>query len=312
MGVWGVGLYSGDFAMDLRSTIKAVARLPYDAEKLVDILCQTQPTAAHNSADEEHTAFWLVVADQFAKRGIACERVRDKAIEIIDTGRDQAMLARLGMNPAGLKARGKMLEELRARIAAPASTSTPRTVLKKPQAFVMSVGDVIVYPTRGGKPINPYYPSKERDLHWMKAASNLREHGWSALVIVDRGRAFDFLAWYRPLTVSTATTEKPALAALAAGVSWKLARPGTCSPVHFKRMELEKIGALPVDNDKLRNLFGKLWPGTVQAINDISICNQLNVGTPIPRFATRQPREAINYMRRGVSTILSLEQILSR
>lgn len=311
MGVWGVGLYSGDFAMDLRGTIKAVARLPFDADQLVDILCQTESTAANNPDDEDHTAFWLVVADQFAKRGIACERVRDKALEIISTGRDLAMLARLGMDPAGLRARGKMLEALRVVIAAPPSHK-PRTVLKKPQAFVMNVGDVLVYPTRGGKPINPYYPSKERDLHWMKAASNLREHGWSAFVLVDRGRAFDFLAWYRPLTVSTATVEKPALATLSAGVSWKLAWPGTCSSVHFKRMELEPLGTLPVDRDKLQRLFGKLWPGTRQAISDISICNELNVGAPIPRFATRQPREAVNYMRRGVSTILSVEQILSR
>ena len=38
MGVWGAGLYSGDFAMDLRSTIGAVARLPFDNDKLLDIL----------------------------------------------------------------------------------------------------------------------------------------------------------------------------------------------------------------------------------------------------------------------------------
>ncbi|HEV2495884.1 MAG TPA: hypothetical protein VG204_22870 [Terriglobia bacterium] len=311
MGVWGVGLYSGDFAMDLRGTIKAVARLPFDADQLVDILCQTEPTAANHPDDEDHTAFWLVVAHQFAKRGIACERVRDKALEIIDAGRDLAMLAKLGMDPSGLEARGKMLAVLRVVIAAPPS-SKPRTVLKKPQAFVMNVGDVFVYPTRGGKCINAYAPSKARDLCWAKDGVVLKEDGWSVFLIVDRGRAFDFLAWYRPLKVSTATVEKPTLAALNAGVSWKLAWPGTCSPVHFKRLELERIGTLPVDSDKLRSLFGKLWPGTRQAISDISICNELNVGAPIPRFATRQPREAVNYMRRGVSTILSIEQILAR
>ena len=35
MGRWGTGLYSGDFAMDLRSTIRAVARLPFSADRLV-------------------------------------------------------------------------------------------------------------------------------------------------------------------------------------------------------------------------------------------------------------------------------------
>jgi len=311
VGVWGVGLYSGDFAMDLRGTVRAVARLPFDADQLVDILCQSEPGAASHPDDEDHSTFWLVVADQFAKRGIACERVRDQALEIIDTGRDLAMLAKLGMNPAGLKARGKMLAALRVVIAAP-PRSKPRTVLKKPQAFLMEVGDVLVYPTRGGKCINAYAPTRARDIGWVKDGVVLKADGWSALVIVDRGRAFDFLAWYRFLTVATATVEKPTLATLRAAASWKLARAGTCSPVHFKRLELESLGTLPVDSDKLRSLFPGLRPGTYSAINDISICNDLSVGAPIPRFATRQPRDAINFVRRGVSTILSIEQILSR
>ena len=68
MGLWGTGLYSSDFAMDLRSTVGAVARLPFDGDRLVEILSETEPTAAGNPDDEQHTTFWLVVADQFAKR----------------------------------------------------------------------------------------------------------------------------------------------------------------------------------------------------------------------------------------------------
>ena|SRR2546428_3727841 len=84
MGVWGTGLYSGDFAMDLRATIGAVARLPFDRDRLVEILCETEPAAANNPNDEEHTTFWLIVAAQFAKRRIVCDRVRDTAFRIID------------------------------------------------------------------------------------------------------------------------------------------------------------------------------------------------------------------------------------
>ena len=91
MGVWGTGLYSGDFALDLRSTVSAVARLPFDGDKLSDILCGTEPGAANNSDDEEHTIFWLVIADQFAKRSITCDRARDKALAIIEDGNDLAM-----------------------------------------------------------------------------------------------------------------------------------------------------------------------------------------------------------------------------
>jgi len=51
VGVWGTGVYSGDFAMDLRSIISAVARLPFEGDKLVDILCETDPRAASNPHD---------------------------------------------------------------------------------------------------------------------------------------------------------------------------------------------------------------------------------------------------------------------
>jgi hypothetical protein len=122
MGIWGTGLYSGDFAMDLRSTISAVSRLPFDPGRLVEILCETEPTAANNRNDEEHTTFWLILADQFAKRGIAYKPVRDRALQIIDGFEDQAMLEKLGATPVDIRHRRKVLLELRARIA-----STPIT-----------------------------------------------------------------------------------------------------------------------------------------------------------------------------------------
>src|SRR5215471_12878899 len=112
MGIFGAGLYSGDFALDLRSTARAVLRLPFDPDKLVDVLSGTEP-AANNSSDEDHTTFWLVVADQFAKRGIACDRVRTKALAIIDTGADIAMLEKLGMKASELRKRQMILNELR-------------------------------------------------------------------------------------------------------------------------------------------------------------------------------------------------------
>src|SRR4051794_25578820 len=116
MGVWGTGLYSGDFAKDLSSAVRAVAQLPFEGERLAELLCSVEPSAANNAADEDHTTFWLVVADQFAKRGIVCERVRRRALEIIDGGEDIATLSRLGLDGAGLKNRGKILGELREKI----------------------------------------------------------------------------------------------------------------------------------------------------------------------------------------------------
>ena len=80
-----------------------------------------------------------------------------------------------------------------------------------------------------------------------------------------RGRAFDFLSWYRPLTVVGATAYKPAVPQLRGEVPWRLGQAGTCSGLHFKRMELEKIGTVPIDDDNFRRLFPNLRPGIAQA-----------------------------------------------
>ena len=79
MGAWGTGLYSGDFALDVRAVVAAVARVPLDEDEMVKALCVTEKSAAENPADEDHAIFWLVLADQIEKRGIFSARVRDAA-----------------------------------------------------------------------------------------------------------------------------------------------------------------------------------------------------------------------------------------
>ncbi|HEX5411274.1 MAG TPA: hypothetical protein VFZ27_05380 [Terriglobia bacterium] len=311
MGVFGAGLYSGDFAMDLRSTVSAVARLPHGGDKLVQILCESEPAAANNPDDEDHTTFWLVAADQFAKRAIKCERVRDKALAIIDSGTDLAMLGKLGMNPSGLRKRQKMLLELRERITAPATPRRPRPVIKKPQTLLMDVGDVLVYPTFGGRCRNPYFASKEQDRMGTMTPAWTRD-GWSAMVIIDCGRAFDFLAWYRPITICRARPQKPTLDELRGEVLWRLARPGTCSQVHFRRMEFQKIGALPIDPDKLRQAFPGMRPGARAAVSDISIANGVSVAPYVPEVLMPNPGAPVNYSRgKPYPTLLGIGQILS-
>lgn len=309
--VWGAGLYSGDFAMDLRSAVSAVARLPFDSNKLVDILSKSDPAAANNPDDVDHTTFWLVVADQFAKRAIVCDRARDKALAIIESGMHIAMLEKLGMNPSDLRKRRKVLEEVRARITAPSASNRQRPVLKKPQAFLMDVGDVFAYPTFGGRCINPYIVSRDLDRSGATTPA-WKQDGWSAMVIVGRGRAFDFLSWYRPLTISIATVQKPTLEELRGEVLWRLAQAGTCSAVHFKRMEFEKIGVLAIDDDKLRRSFPDMQPGTFQAIDDISIGNAVSVGPYVPAVKMPRPGEPLNLsLGRPYPTILGIAQILS-
>ena len=287
MGVWSTGLYAGDFALDLRSTVGAVAKLPFDSDRLLGILCESEPGAAQRMDDPDHATFWLVVADQFAKRGIESKRANEMALEIIDSGRDLAMLEKLGMQAADLRKRKKVLEEVRARIVAPLVRTKPRETMKQPQALLMSTGDVMAYPTFGGRCRNPYFVDQDKD-RMGSATLPWRADSWAAMVIVDCGRAFDFLAWYRPLTVVTAMAEKPDLATLRGEMIWKLGRPGTSTASHFKRMGFEKIGSVDLDQEKLKACFGIFRPGTSAAVSDISIANQVSVA-PYSRERIAQP-----------------------
>jgi len=307
MGVFGTGLYSGDFAMDLRSTVRAVLRLPFEADKLVDILSETEPTAANNATDDEHTTFWLVVADQFARRGVACDRVSERALAIIDGGTDIAALERRGMKPADLRKRRGALDELRTRIATLAPVES-RKVMRKPEPLLMEVGDVLVYPTCDGSNINPYFRSKEQNVHYTKnGRAPWMQNGWGAAVILDCGRAFDFFAWYRPAALAETRSEKPTPESLRGGMLWVLRSPGTCSASHFKRMELEKIASLPIDREKAQAVFPRRFGSGVSAtVQDLSIANGLKSvppGTAIPNPDGRE--------RWRSPTLSEIEQVLS-
>ena len=301
MGVWGTGLYSGDFAMDLRSTIAALLRLPFDPERIVAIACEVEPSAASDPKDEEHTTFWLVLADQFAKRGVSSDRVRTKALAILDSREDLTLMAKLGMNGTDLRRRETKLHELRSRIVTASSSGKPRNTLRSPQPLLMERGDVLVYPTCAGRCINPYFPSKEQDGRWT-------QDGWGAMTIIDCGRAFDFLAWYRATTIAYAVAERPTLDLLSGSeVLWRFGRPGTCSASHFRKMELQKIGRFAVDQEKLKNVFPILKPGISAAVQDISIANSMNAVPNVQSWAIPKPGEP---SKGRAPTTLGIRQIL--
>jgi len=218
------------------------------------------------------------------------------------------------MSPSDLRKRKKMLDELHARLIAP-PVSKSRPVLKAPQPFLMEIGDVFVYPTCTGGCINPYFKSKEMHKFHHKDGSvswQWQQDGWAAMIAIDRGRAFEFLSWYRPLTIARATAEKPSLETLRQELLWKLSRPGTCTNTQIKRMEFEKIGVLPIDAARLQRAFPDMKPGTYHAVNDISIANGLHVGPALAERALARPGEVPN-RRAGQSypTIIGIAQILS-
>src|SRR5205085_6159954 len=109
--------------------IKSALRLPFDEDRIVDILSDSERRAAADPGSEDHTTFWLVLADQFEKRGVAHAPTREKAIAIIDRGDDLAMMEKLGMKRADLRKRAAKLVKLRTRLAAASGRSRPRTTI---------------------------------------------------------------------------------------------------------------------------------------------------------------------------------------
>ena len=292
MGAWGTGLYSGDFAADLRAVIAVVSRLPLDEEGLVESIRAAEKTAADNPADEDHTAFWLVVADQFEKRGIFSVRVRDTALAIIDGGNDAAIMQKLGMKPADLRKRAANLAELRARIVAQPMVSRPRKTMERPEPYVFDVGGVYAYPTRAGDPINPYMGPRYFD------RALWSPDGCGLMLIIGRGRAFDYLAWYQAVISIEVVPSIPNRTNIVEEIRWGLPIYGTCSPAHFRKIELEKIGVFPIDPARRDHFFPHLAQGTSYAIGDISIANNMEIKGRKVVHRWRRPDgklEQINY-----------------
>jgi len=271
MGVWGVGLYSSDFAQDLRGSVRAVARLPFEPQKLLELLCEAEPSAANNSGDSDHTIFWLTVADQFSRRAIECPYVRERALAIIDDGTDLAAMQALGMDDQSLGKRSAMLGELRTRIAAPVQTTESRAVLKAPQELLLHAGDVVTYPVCQGEPINPYLNRNSPLLR------DWRQDGWGAFVVAECGLVFEFLTWYRPLVICEPLVMEPRLDTLMEPRMWLLRNPGTLTARHASRMQVKSLGRVDIDAAKLSRCFSKRMSPISSVVSDISIANNVNV-----------------------------------
>jgi hypothetical protein len=86
MGTWGAALYDDDTASDLRNALAVVCKVPADGDRLLELLAEMYPQ--RDPADDDGALFWLVTADQFERRGIACAAVTATALSIIEQGTD--------------------------------------------------------------------------------------------------------------------------------------------------------------------------------------------------------------------------------
>lgn len=272
MGTWGPGLYANDLAKDLKSTIASVMKLPLEPRDLVSVLKESFPAQSHRAGDEEYTSFWLVVADQFHKHGVSDPDLFERAIGIVDSGMDLECPERQEMSASDRRKREIVLAELRERLTNPPPHKTRKT-LSKPQPLLMNTGDLVVFPRFiHGSCVNPY-----------SARWSHQQEAWGAACIVRCGHVFQYLAFYYPVVLTSRfdLSHKPSTSDLLTSGKWELRRPGTCSKLHFGRLQLEIIDRLTLDQKRVAAHFPQMRDGRYQAVNDISISNSLGAASGI-------------------------------
>lgn len=191
MGAWGEGLYDDDEACDVRDSIVLLSKMPGDGESILGLVLE-QFGRDENLDEDGCPTFWMVVADQFSKRGIECDRAMRLALAAMDIGADLADLEAKEMEPKGLKSRKKVHEKLREQILHP-KPSGSRRVPKSPPNLAVATGEIYSFPTMNGTGLNAWFSS------WEEAG--FEPNGWGSLIILEVGRVFDWFPWaaYTPL-----------------------------------------------------------------------------------------------------------------
>jgi hypothetical protein len=244
MGTWGASLYDDDDAADLKTTIALVCKVPGDGDHLLGILESVvgeldDPLGADG---EDAALFWLVVADQFERRSIACERATTMAMQIIQSGSSLEQLQGRDADAAFLKQRAKVLNELCDRLAAPRPVR-PRKAPGKAPEMVLQTGEVYAFQTMKGKTWHPYrLPGEDEFIG----------DAWGALVVLETGRAFEWLPWCAIASLNIDPASRPTFEqALSAPLITNPLTEGAGRFVprraHAKGLGLELLGKLTLD-----------------------------------------------------------------
>lgn len=240
MGTWGAALYDDDTASDLRDTVALVTRVPGNGERLLSLIRQVHGEV--DPEDEDAAIFWLVVADLFEKKGIACPEATAHALRIIESGQDLAACASRGADERFLKARGKVLLELAGRLRSPRPTKPPKRP-GKPPPLVLAEGQIHAFPTMSGSAWHPYR---------LDTAGPFVPDGWGALVVLATGRAFEWLPWVAITSLTVKGDVRPSLVDALDGRL--IHHPQTAGagrfipkPAHAKGLGLELLGTVDLD-----------------------------------------------------------------
>jgi hypothetical protein len=138
MGTWGTGIFDSDLARDVRGEWRDGILDGQDPSPLAQRLIDT--VAPDDSEPGEAAVFWIALAAAQAETGRLDPAIRDKTLQIIDSGADLALWTQEDATAA--KRRQKALESLASKLRGP--QPAPK-LLRRPKALgvAFDVGDVI-------------------------------------------------------------------------------------------------------------------------------------------------------------------------
>ncbi len=251
MGVWNWGLYGNDVTADLRNIFREIVRLPLDGAGL-DRELAALFAGPSSPEDGSYTSFCLAEADLFHTYGIEAPLVFARAEKILSTGKDLEVHRELGMAERDLGKRAAMLEQLGERLRQPNPKPRKRKILRQPEDWLFSDGEVVVYPTKEGYGANPYFTKRMME-GWA-------EDGWGMFVVLGAGYRYGHFAYYLILLLPRQGATMPDISALAAGREIPcVANLVELPRAHYPKMRLRSMGTLPILQEAIDSHF---LPGT--------------------------------------------------
>ena len=142
MGSWGAGISGNDTAMDLRYEYQA-AFYSFDVETALEKIDAYVRKEGFDESDAgEWCDYFYSLADFMWKKGILTETVKNRALEMIDSGFGLEIWEETGK--AALRERKKALEKFREKLCSPqpAPKKIRINLYMKP---VLEVGDVVAF-----------------------------------------------------------------------------------------------------------------------------------------------------------------------
>ena len=139
MGAWGTGLYQDDDTCDIKEEYLTYLRIGMSNEEALEELIECNEELIED--EEIGPLFWLALADTQWKYGRLTAEVKEKALEVINSGKD---LERWEEDKKLYAKRKKVLEELRERL----NTKQPEEKKVRKMTFTRpnwKVGDILLY-----------------------------------------------------------------------------------------------------------------------------------------------------------------------